>query len=155
MVFLESFSKFLLFLHLLGAFVLAGCLAHNVLIIMQYWRGNFRRRNLEKLHIKICLWAYAVTFGVGALVYPTFRIRVRYEYFDECFPWATGLFEVREHWSAIGFALLLAYYFFRRRFDPEAEREKLFLHTALCYIVNIIVWYCIVVGYYLTTLRSV
>jgi len=82
-------------------------------------------------------------------------VRVRYEYFDENLPWATGLFEVREHWSAIGFALLLAYYVLRRNFDPESEREKLFLYTALCYMLNIIVWYCSTVGYYFTTLKSV
>ncbi|MDP2897832.1 MAG: hypothetical protein Q8Q12_14960 [bacterium] len=40
MVFLEDFSKFLLFVHLLGAFVLAGCLGHNLFIIVQYWRGS-------------------------------------------------------------------------------------------------------------------
>jgi hypothetical protein len=83
MVFLEGFSKLLLFLHSVAAFVLAGCLAHNLLIVTAYWRGNFRKKNLEKLHVKIALPAYAATFTVGALVYPTFGVRVRYEYFDE------------------------------------------------------------------------
>ena len=155
MVFLEGFSKFLLFLHLVGAFVLAGSLAHNLMVIVGYWRGKFRKKNLEKLYVKISFWAYVVTFLVGALVYPTFRVRVRAEYFDEHLPWATGLFEVREHWAAIGLALFIAYYFLRRNFDPETEREKLLLHTAICYILNIIVWYCATVGYYLTTFKSV
>jgi len=155
MIFLEDFSKFLLFLHLVAAVVLMGCLAHNLLIVVGYWRGKFRKKNVEKRHVKMAFWAYLVTFLIGALVYPTFRVRVRAEYFDESVPWATGLFEVREHWSAIGLALFIAFYFLRGKFDPETEREKLFLYTALCYILNLIVWYCATVGYYLTTLKSV
>ena len=118
-------------------------------------RGDFRKKKLERRHAKFSFWAYVATFSVGALVYPTFRVRVRYEYFDENLPWATGLFEVREHWAAIGLALFIVFYYLRKTFDLETEREKLFLYTALCYVLNIIVWYCTTVGYYLTTLKSV
>jgi hypothetical protein len=155
MIFLESVSKWLLLVHLAGAAVLAGAMTHNLTVIVRYWRGKFSRQKLEKLYVKVSFWAYVIVFSVGALVYPTFRVRVRHEYFDKSIPWATGLFEVREHWSAIGLALFIAYYALRMRLDPEKEREKLFLYTALFCIVYLIVWYCAIAGYYVTTLKSV
>ncbi len=155
MVFLEKVSKLLLFLHLISAFVLIGSLTHNLIIIVDYWRGKFAKKDLEKLYAKISFWAYSIVFILGALVYPTFRIRVRYEYFDKSLPWATGLFEVKEHWASIGFALCIAYSFLRRNLDPEGEKEKLFCYTLMCCILYVIVWYSTSIGYYLTTLKGV
>lgn len=155
MVFLENISKWLLFVHLVSTGVLVGGMTHDLVLIVRYWRGKFLRKKLERLYVKVSFWAYLIVFCVGALIYPTFRIRVRHEYFDESVPWATGLFEVREHWAAMGLALFIAFYFLRRKFDPEAEREKLFLYTAMFCILYIIVWYCATAGFYLTTVRSV
>ncbi len=155
MVFLEPFRKYLLFFHLVSTGVLLGALTHGLIVLVGYWRGKFSKRNLERLYVKVGFWAYVCVFVFGALVYPTFRVRVRYEYFDESLPWATGLFEVREHWAAIGLALFIALLFFRKHFNPEQERPKLFLYTALFSLIYLIVWYCTVFGYYLTTLRSV
>jgi len=42
------------------------------------------------------------------------------------------LFEVKEHWGALGLAFLLVYYFLRRSFQPDEEREKLFFYIPLC-----------------------
>lgn len=79
---------------------------------------------------------------------------MRYHYFDEQLPWATGLFEVKEHWGAVALAMLLVYYFLRKSFQPTAERDKLFLYVPLCFLLNIILWYKIVVGCYLTLLKG-
>jgi hypothetical protein len=155
MVFLEQFSKYLLFFHLVSTGVLLGALTHALIVIVGYWRGKFAKRRQEKLFIKVGFWAYLCVFLFGALAYPTFGARVRHEYFDQSLPWATGLFEVREHWSAIGLALFMALFFLRRHFDAENERPKLFLYTALFCLIYIIVWYCTIFGYYLTTLRSI
>jgi hypothetical protein len=154
-VFLEVISKWLLFVHLVGTGVLLGGMTHDLVLIVGYWRGKFRKKKLGRLYVKVSFWAYVTVFFVGALVYPTFRVRVRHEYFDKCVPWATGLFEVREHWAAIGLALFIAYYFLRRSSDPERDREKLFLQTGILLILYIIVWYCATVGFYLTTVKSV
>lgn len=156
MIFLETISKFLLFLHLMSTIVLIGSISLNLIIIIAgYWRGKFFKKNLEKLCVKISFWTYTIVCIFGALAYPTFRVRIRYEYLDKTLPWATGLFEVKEHWSTIGFALFMAYYFLRKEFDPETEREKLFFSTLLCCILFIIIWYSASIGYYLTTLKGI
>lgn len=154
MVFLENFYEFLLLVHLFATFVLVGAMTHNLLIVVGYLRGKFGRQKLEWLYVRVSLWAYVITYVVGALIYPAYRIHMRYHYFDEQLPWATGLFEVKEHWGAVALAMLLVYYFLRKSFQPTAERDKLFLYVPLCFLLNIILWYKIVVGCYLTLLKG-
>jgi len=56
MVFLEQFSKYLLFFHLLSTGVLIGALTHTLIVIVGYWRGRFGKRKLEKLYSKVGFW---------------------------------------------------------------------------------------------------
>jgi len=153
MVFLENFYEFLLLVHLFATFVLVGAMTHNLLIVVNYLRGKFGRQKLEWLYVRVSLWAYVITYVVGALIYPAFRVHIR-GYFDPELPWATGLFEVKEHWGAVALALLFVYYFLRKNFQPTAERDKLFLYVPLCFLLNIVLWYKIVVGCYLTLLKG-
>lgn len=154
MVFLESFYKVLLQVHLFAALVLVGSMTHNLVIVVGYLRSEFGQKQREKFFVTVSLYAYITVYIIGSLIYPTFRIRVRYEYFDRVMRWATGLFEVKEHWASIGLALIIAYYFLRRSFDPETEREKLFLYVPVCFLLNLILWYELVAGSYLTVLKA-
>ena len=153
-VFLEGSYRFLLVLHMLFTFVLVGTMSHNLTIVAGYLRGNFGKKKLEQYYVKISLWAYVIVYLLGGLIYPAFRILVRYQYFDPELPWATGLFEVKEHWAALGLAFLFAWYFLRRSFDPEQQKQKLFLYVPLCFILNLILWYTVVVSCYLTLLKG-
>ena len=54
----------------------------------------------------------------------------------------------------MGLALLTVCYLLRRSFRPSEEREKLFLYILLCLLVNVIVWYKVVIGCYLTCLKG-
>ena len=156
MVFLESIANFLLFLHLCATIVLAGSMGHNLVLVVRYCRGNFTKQKVEKLYVRIAFWAYCVTFLLGALVYPTFRIRVRAEYLDEMRPAVTGLFEVKEHWASIGLALILAYYVLSKYLHPSVQRNRLlFLYVPLCFILNIVVLYLIYAGFYITTVKGI
>ena len=105
MVFLEDFYEFLLIVHLFATFVLVGAMTHNLLIVAGYLRGKFGRQKLEWLYVRVSLWAYIITYVVGALIYPAYRVHIR-NYFDPELPWATGLFEVKEHWGAVALAML-------------------------------------------------
>ena len=154
MVFLENVYSPLLLAHLFITFVLVGSMTHNLLIIINYLRGKFGRQKLEWLYVKVSLWAYIVVYIIGALIYPAYRIYIRHEYFDPQLPWATGLFEVKEHWGAVGLALLFVYYFLRKSFKPSEEKEKLYLYVPLCFILNLILWYKIIIGCYLTLLKG-
>ena len=74
--------------------------------------------------------------------------------FDDKAPWATGLFEVKEHWGALGLAFLVVYYVLRRSFEPDEEKHKLWFYVPLCLLLNVILWYKVVVGCYLALLKG-
>ncbi|MBN2374787.1 MAG: hypothetical protein JXD22_00185 [Sedimentisphaerales bacterium] len=153
-VFLERSYIVLLVVHMLVTIVLVGSMTHNFLVVIDYLRGKFNRKNRELLYLKVSLWAYTFVYIVGALIYPAFRIRVRHDYFDEQLPWATGLFEVKEHWAALGMAFIVALYFFRKSFDPAVNKQKLFLYVPLCFIINFSLWYIVIASCFLTILKG-
>lgn len=154
MVFLENFYEFLLLVHLLATFVLVGSMTHNLLIVINYLRGKFGRQKLEQRYVKISLWAYVIVYAIGALIYPAFRVYIRGDYLDEHVPWATGLFEVKEHWGAVALALFFVYYFLRKNFEPANEKAKLFLYVPLCFVLNLVLWYKVIVSCYLALLKG-
>lgn len=154
MVFLEDWYVPLLVAHLLVTFVLVGSMTHNLLCVIGYLRGKFHKEKLELFYAGVSLWAYAAVYLLGSLIYPAFRVRIRHDYLDPNLPWATGVFEVKEHWGALGLALFFAYYLLRRSFKPSEEKEKLYLYVPLCLLLNAIVWYKVVIGCWLTSLKG-
>lgn len=47
--------------------------------------------------------SYVITFVLGLMIYPVFRIQVRMYDFDINRQWATGIFEIKEHISVLAF----------------------------------------------------
>jgi hypothetical protein len=154
MVFLETAYRPLVIAHLVATGVLLGTMTHNLVHVAGYVRGRFGPKRREERHTGYMLWSYAVVYGIGALVYPAFRVHMRHEYLDKSLPWATGIFEVKEHWGALALAMLAAYFCMRRAFDPEEERAKLWVYAPFCVLVNAIVWWKAIVGGLLTMLRG-
>lgn len=156
MVFLENFYEILLLAHLFATFVLVGSMTHNLLIVVGYARGKFGRQKLEWFYVRVSLWAYTIVYVIGMLIYPAYGARIRHPYFDfdPKLSWATGLFEVKEHWGAVGLAMFFAYYFLRKSFQPAQEKDKLFLYVPLCLLLNVILWYKVIVGCYLALLKG-
>jgi len=153
-VFLEEYYNLLVVAHLLATFVLVGAMTHNLLIVLKYVRGKFGRKKLEYFYVKVSLWAYVVVYALGALAYPAFRINTRAALFDKSLPWATGLFEVKEHWGALGLAFFFVYYLLRRSFEPDQEKHKLYFYVPLCLLLNLILWYKTIIGCYLALLKG-
>jgi hypothetical protein len=129
-------------------------MTHNLLVVFGYLRGKFGRQKLELRYARWSLWSYTFVYVVGALIYPAFRVYIRGEFFDPQFPWATGLFEVKEHWGAMGLAMFFVYYYLRKSFKPSEEKQKLFLYAPLCLLLNIILWYKTIVGCYLSLMKG-
>lgn len=154
MVFLERFFEALLLAHLFVTFVLVGSLTHNMLIVIKYVRGKFGRKQLERYYTGVAFWSYVIVYILGALIYPAYHVYIRGKYFDADVPWATGLFEIKEHWSALALAMFLVYYCLRKTFEPDDEKGKLWFYVPLCLILNVIVWYQTVVGCYLSLLKG-
>ena len=154
MVFLENFYEILLLAHLFATFVLVGGMTHNLLIVIGYARGKFGRQKLEWFYVRVSLWAYTIVYVIGVLIYPAYGARIRHPYFDQQMRWTTGLFEVKEHWGAVGLAMFFVYYFLRKSFQPAVEKDKLFLYVPLCLLLNVILWYKVIIGCYLALLKG-
>jgi len=154
MVFLEHLFQPLLLLHFLVTFLLVGSMSHHLVCLVNFMRGRFFQLKREKLMLSIAFWSYLAIYLFGCLIYPAFRVYMRHEYFDTALPWATGLFEVKEHWASHGLIILGSCYILRKYFDPADDKQKLWLYIPLCLTANIILWYVVLAGAYLTHLKG-
>lgn len=153
----ESSARLLHFLHLLAAIVSLGSCTHFFVRLHQnVRRGRFLDRR-SRLHALILAVAYGATWGLGALVYPTFRVRVRADFLDRTYPWATGLFEIKEHAASIVLIPVLALFVLTRVLDAEDEADRRYapLLGVLAGLVLCVLTFNACVGWYLGTLRSV
>ena len=143
----------LLILHGLAAVVLIGGLTHQVAASVSAGRpasGFLRHYSAVdgSVMANAIVLAYLVTFILGMLIYPTYRLDVRIALVEMRLPWAIGLFEVKEHWAAIGLASLPLYRHLWRSGEAPAGRSML---TAL---LALVVWFNFVVGHLLNNLRG-
>lgn len=154
-IFLYAWGKPLLLLHTLVAILLLGSMTHNVLLVVPYLWGTFKKVKLEKLYVKVGFVSYLMTFGFGALVYPNYRYHVRERYFDSQLPWASNLFDIKEHWAAIGLALFVAFLLISRVIDPKQDRQMLGFYVFLSVSLALIIWFNLISGLLLVSYRSV
>lgn len=157
MVAFESLSRALHFLHLLAAVVSVATCTHLLLRLVRHARRGTSGQAQVRVHARILAIAYVTAYGLGSLIYPTFRVRVRAELLDRVYPWASGLFEIKEHSATLVLVPVLAIYALSRRLDfaDEADRRHLRFFGGLVSIVLAILVYNACVGWYLGTLRSV
>ena len=85
---------------------------------------------------------------LGAIDYLPFRLFARAQYLDVHVPWATGLFEVKEHAAAIGLALLPAYWAVWRQPAETAARR------AFTTFLTGVVWWNFLVGHIVNNIRG-
>ena len=88
-------------------------------------------------------------------MYPVFKVRVRYQYFDKILPWATYLFEIKEHWDSMALAIFIVYYILSRYINPKEDKHLLRVYAILGIILAVIVWYSAMASFVLTSYRSV
>ena len=82
MLFLESLARPLLIVHAIAAAVLVAATTHHLVWCRHYLRGKFHLYKGERRFAVIASSAFVLTFVVGNLLYPTYKVRVRAEYFD-------------------------------------------------------------------------
>ncbi len=143
----------MLIVHGLAAVVLLGGLSHQVAAsapVGLAGSGFFRRyRAIDgSVMANAIVVAYLVTFVLGALIYPTYRLDVRIALVEMRLPWAIGLFEIKEHWAAIGLASLPLYRHLWRNGEASAGR------TLLTALLASVVWFNFIVGHLLNNLRG-
>jgi hypothetical protein len=158
---LERYARLLLILHAVGAAVLCGAIVHTLLSVLRRLRGRPPWPRERALATTASL-AYLVTFGLGLLVYPTYRVRVRAEYFDSprlaqaeaqaratlhaelrrtprvvpipprSLAGAARLFDIKEHWIALVLPIAVGLLVLGRRAGRSPERRVVALYAGLC-----------------------
>ena len=147
----------LLIIHGLVAVALLGAITHQALATWAPARarpgsffGRFRGVPSASFANTIVV-LYALSALLGAIVYLYFRVDVRPD-LERAGHWRTlGLFDIKEHFVAIGLALLPAYWFcWRKPREGEPARAR----TALTSILAFIVWWSFLVGHVANNIRG-
>jgi hypothetical protein len=93
---------------------------------------------------------FVVTFVLGTIIYPTYRLNVRtvlQEYHDFK---PEGMFELKEHFLATGLALLPAYWYFWRKANENSRVVRAVLTTILAFDV----WWGFLTGHIINNIRG-
>ncbi len=101
-------NKLLLLTHAAVAIPLIGSSVHNGLLSIRNLLGRPTPVRLRRLYPQVTLALYLAALLLGSIIYPAFRVEVRAAHLDVVHPWATGLFEIKEHWVALGIPLVIA-----------------------------------------------
>ncbi len=155
MVIFESISRVLLFLHLIAAACVLGSAIHLAIRVCGYCRGRVIKVDQEKLYAKLLVISYSICYLLGAMVYPAFRVNVRADYLDRQLPWATGLFEIKEHFATIGLIAAIATWLISRSLGRSIVRKWLPLYASVIAVVLLTLIYNVWSGWYLVVLKPV
>ncbi|PIZ00239.1 hypothetical protein COY62_03700 [bacterium (Candidatus Howlettbacteria) CG_4_10_14_0_8_um_filter_40_9] len=150
MLFLENISSILLGIHLVTAIVsliaLLAAFSYIVLASNKDWKTGVKASILGA-------WGYIVTFVLGLLIYPVFRVKVRAADFDKVRPWATGIFEVKEHIGAIALFAAIAVIVLAGSTNDKSEDNRKKLFTFLVSTVTLVFVIKFIAGFVLTVLN--
>ena len=144
----------LLLIHGISAALLWGAVTHQAVALWWpaprggpgFWR-SLRGVHAERYARAVAV-LFVVTLGLGAILYAPFRVLVRAAYLDAHVPWATGLFEIKEHAAAIGLAVLPAYLAAWK--EPQTLRTR----RALTTMLTLIVWFNYLVGHVVNDVKG-
>ena len=145
-------------LHGLFAIALLGAITHQAAAVwVPVRRPNpsfltrFRAVKAANYTVAIIV-LFVLTFSMGAIVYPAYRIGARIYMENLKMSAVVGSFEVKEHLVSFGLALLPAYwYFWRQPLLPEHEKTR----KVITLLIALFVWSAFLVGYVLNNIRGV
>ena len=137
MVIAQSCATLLIIAHAAAAIVLIGASTHNAIVALQLLRGRYNAR-LGRIYGTVVAISYGVTFALGAITYPAFRVLVRGGYLDE-------------------HALAIACAVFVMSRVVTSKNDRCFVIATIAFAVAIaaIVWFNLFSGLWITMVRSV
>jgi hypothetical protein len=153
-LFLAGVARLLVVLHAIAAMVLVGATTHHALVAIGYLRGMFKVR-LGRIYAATIAVTWLVTFGLGLLAYPTFRYTARALYLDRYEPWASNLFDLKEHAAALGLPLALGAFALSRVVEPKTDGAMARAYAAIAALLAAIVWFDVIAGLLITIARGV
>ena len=146
----------LLIVHGLLAVALLGAITHQALSV---WlpaprpAGSFvaRFRSVPGSgYVNAIVVLYVLTFVLGGIIYTEYRISVR-TVVEQLQLWSqNGAFELKEHFAAIGLAILPAYWHYWR--EPAGGQTR--TRDILTLLLTFIVWWNFLVGHILNNIRG-
>src|SRR6185295_10609376 len=147
--------RLLLVLHAGGSIVLIGAATHHALQMRHYLRGRFHREALEKTYAKVVSVAYVITFALGALLYPSYRVHVRGYFLDRHAPAFSGLFDLKETYASLALVVAIALGALALTLKPAETPALVRVYAVMSFIVCAVVWFNVVAGILVVSVRGV
>ena len=191
MLFLEEQARFWLVVHAVVGAATVAVTTHLVVWIRRYPRGEFGRHRAARWFATAALLLYGGQFALGNLLYPSYKVRVRAEYFDlpaaareerrvrdqaraavderarvtplpappaagRDLPALGRLFDVKEHWAALGLGVALALGLVAWAWDPRRDGDgATALFVSLAVACAGCAWLAALVGLFVSSHRAV
>lgn len=148
----------LLIVHGLLAVALLGAMTHQALSVrtrriasgQSSFIDRFRAVSVSAFTNAIVV-LFVLTCVGGGFLYPQYRLDVRPVLEEMRFQAANGVFEIKEHLSAMGLGLLPAYWYFWR--TPLVE-EHAATRRYITWILAFVVWWSFLIGHVLNNIKG-
>ena len=149
-------TMYLILLHGLLAVVLLGGITHQAVAVAWPSRSksgiaNSYRSTNSAVYTNANIVLYLATATLGGIIYPVYRVGVRSFLENARLMAATGSFELKEQFVAVGLGMLPLYWLLWNR-PPEAGVRP--ARIAVTLILCAIVWYGFLVGHILNNIRG-
>jgi hypothetical protein len=148
-------TTFLVILHGLLAVVLLGGITHQAMSVAlpsKNKAGIFRsfRAVSGTVYTNANIVLFLAVATLGGFIYPAYRVSVR-TYLENArlYP-ATGSFELKEQFIAVGLGMLPLYWLLWHRPEAAGKTARIAVTLMLCFIV----WYGFLVGHVLNNIRG-
>jgi hypothetical protein len=149
-------TMYLILLHGLLAVVLLGGITHQAVAVAWPSRSksgiaNSYRATNSSIYTNANIVLYLATATLGGIIYPVYRVGVRSFLENARLMAATGSFELKEQFVAVGLGMLPLYWLLWNRPSEEGSRPA---RIAVTLILCAIVWYGFLVGHILNNIRG-
>ncbi len=148
----------LLILHVLISVALLGAITHQAFSVARRRPAATSRNLVDRFRgvnsmafTNTITLLFAISAVLGAFLYPRYRVDVRPALEDLQLRAANGIFEIKEHFAAVGLGLLPVYWRFWR--TPLAQ-QYVATRKYLTWILAFIVWWNFLVGEVLNNIKG-
>ena len=150
----EHGARALLLAHAVLGFTAVFAVTHHAVSAFLAARGQPVQRQLWRFG-----WMAPASIGAqavfGLMLYPTYRVRVRFADLERTAPFVVQLFDLKEHLSALALALVVAASFAGRALRADAPRAQARSVAALSGCGAALVWAAALIGLYVTARHPV
>jgi hypothetical protein len=130
-VFLSGAARWLLMLHAVLGLAAVGSSVHLALGAVRVWQGKAPSMSRAQQHSLLVACLLSAALLVGLVLYPHYRVNVRGYVLDATAPWASNLFDIKEHLALLAFPLSLALWALRRQVRPGGPFAAFFAACAV------------------------